>query len=106
MSENTTAMKLWAAYDRLLCAIIDKRPEEQIDAFLFEYCGCDSKYRNFTEGDKSFDEYKTKVLRDAIADSKNYFSHRQGGRKVLVPKNSPLGRKLAKGAFSPADEEA
>ena len=106
LTENTTAMKLSCAYDRLLCAIIDNRPEEQIDAFLFEYAACDSKYRACAEGNSSFEEYKAKILEKVKKDAPNYYSHRQSGKKVPVPKKSPLGRKLAKGAFSPADEEA
>lgn len=105
MSENTTGMKMSCAYDRLICAIIDERPQEQIDFFLFEYTACDSKYRSCSKGNETFEEYAKTVLERAKKDAKNYYSHRQGGKKVPVPKNSPLGRKLAKGAFSPANEE-
>ena len=104
MSENTSAMKLSVAYDRLICAILDKRPQVQIDAFLFEYVACDCRYSSLIEGSEDFKKHLNKTMQDAILDAQNYYSHRQGARKVPVPKKSPLGRKLAKGAFAESEE--
>ena len=103
MSENSTAMKLNRSYERLLCAIIEEKPKNIIDDFLFEYCGCDSKYRGLMK--MSFEEYQAKIFLDAKEEAKKYFSHRQNGRSVIVLKSSPLGRKLAKGMFSSGNEE-
>ena len=102
--DNSNAMKESRAYERLLCAIIEKKPKNLIDAFLFEYAACDSRYNANLKIDMSFEDYQQNLLILATTDADNYFSHRQGGRSVIVPKNSPLGRKLKKGAFSEEGE--
>lgn len=99
--DNSTAMKQLRAYDRLLCAIIEGKPKNIIDALLFEYVACDNRY--YRHNDK-LEEYSNNILKLAEIDSKKYFSHRQGGRSVIVLKDSPLGKKLSKGAFNPSDE--
>lgn len=103
--DNSTTMKQARAYQRLLCAIIEKMPNPIIDGFLFEYAACDCKHALLSEGDVVFEEYKNKLFALAKLDAINYYSHRQGGRSVIVHKDSPLGRKLSKGAFSPSNEE-
>lgn len=103
-SDNTTAMKYKRAYERLLCAILEQSPKPIIDSLLFEYCACDCKFANNQEGNKTFEEYQKETLSQAIADSKNYFMHYQGGRGRPVLKKCPLGRKLSKGAFAENEE--
>ena len=98
-------MKENRSYERLLCAIIEEKPKNIINAFLFEYCACDSKYVASMKQNLSFEEYQAKTFLDAQEEAKKYYSHRQNGRSTIVLKSSHLGRKLAKGAFSSGGEE-
>ena len=102
--DNSTAQKYARTYDRLLCAIIENKPKAIIDGFLFEFIACDYKYRELITQTTTHEEYEKAVLDLAKIDAKNYYSHRQGGRSTLVLKTSPLGRKLAKGAFAENEE--
>ena len=97
--DNSTGMKKLRAYDRLICAILEKRPQKLIEKLAGEYVDCPDSVT-------SFEKMIKEAIEEATKDSKNFYPHRQGGRSVLVYKDCPLGRKLAKGAFSPANEEA
>ena len=91
-SDNTTAMKMERSYNRLLCAILQKKPKRIIDRLTFEAADCPE-----TAGE--FEKLMEQLRQDAFKDSINYFIHYQSGRTVAILRASPLGRKLAKGAF-------
>ena len=91
-SDNTTAMKMERSYNRLLCAILQGKPKRIIARLTFEAADCPETF-------KEFDEQTKQLLQEATKDSINYFIHYQSGRTVAILRTSPLGRKLAKGAF-------
>lgn len=85
-------MKKQRAYKRLLCAILEKQMDEIIERLVYEAV-------DGATGGSTFDEEIKKMKAQVYKDALNYYIHYQGSRPVAVLKNSPLGRKLAKGAF-------
>lgn len=87
MTENTTAMKMNRAYNHLLLAILENRPQQHIDRLV---------------GEMNFD-FRTLEISEAHAreDAENFFLHYQGGHAILVKKDSPLGKILEKGKYVP-----
>lgn len=97
--DNSQGMKEARAYERLICAIIEHKPDRIIERLVYEAVS-GSDCTNLI----GFEEVCKQMRADATRDALNYYSHRQGGRSVIVHKNSPLGRRLAKLAFSDSSE--
>ncbi len=92
MSDHTRGMKLAEAYHRFMCAIVHNDPKCVIERLLFDYLPC-------PDTAVEWEELRIQTLEDATEEAKKYYPHWQGGRRTYILKDSPLGKKLAKGAF-------
>lgn len=94
MTENTRGMKEMRAYNRLLVAILEHKPEKIIELLAFEYC---------EPGDRvvGFDEKLKETINKAIRDSINYTIHYQHGCGIAILKESLIAKKLMKESLIP-----
>lgn len=97
-TDNTQGMKKAREYRRLLMSILEGQPEKIITRLAYEYAESDDLKIGLEEGIK-------KIVLDAKEDAKRYYAHYQGGHGTPVLKKCPLGFKLAKGEFKPANED-
>lgn len=96
--DNSTAIKTLRAYDRLILAILENKPKKILERLAADYIECPDRLEQFPLRIQN-------AINEATTDAKNYYPHRQAGRSVIVHVNSPLGKKLIKGAFNePKDE--
>lgn len=87
--DNSVAMKKSREYNRLLIAILEGKPKYLIEKFANEF----TDYGTPEEG---FDEKLKQTIKEAYADSLNYFIHYQSGHAIAIRKNSLLGLQLFK----------
>lgn len=85
-------------YKELIMAVLEHAPEEDLLSLAEDYASSGGSLAAYHSNIKE-------CLAKAVKDAENYYPHYQRGCGSPVLKKSPLGRKLAKGAFSEANEE-